>query len=216
MRLLANIVSLLFHPFLLPTYGVFCILFLVPFLYGEFGTRQVNADIMLLFALTFVFPTVSLLIMKGLDLIPNLQLREGRDRIIPYIAISTFYFWGYWFFNYGTHTVFGSNPLVGTMLLGIVLGVFIAFFVNLFEKVSIHTVGMGGAFGLAIYLMPMAGFDMNLPFCIVILLAGLVGMSRLILDAHSLRQVAYGYLIGFIGMSVAPRLNEFVIEVAMF
>ena len=59
-------------------------------------------------------------------------------------------------------------------------------------------VGLGGILGLIISVSQLIKFDMTLFYIIIILIAGLVGSARLILDEHKPYQLYLGFLLGFI------------------
>lgn len=77
--------------------------------------------------------------------------------------------------------------------------------ITFFLKVSVHSLAMGGWIGI---LLPLIRFSPDLlwPTASIIALSGLVISSRLILNAHTLREtiigVIAGLLVGYGGMIV--------------
>ena len=69
--------------------------------------------------------------------------------------------------------------------------------INLRWKISIHMTGIGGLFGLIYGL----SYSMNMPMIyllmIIAVIAGVLGMSRMLLKAHTPAQVYVGFLSGF-------------------
>jgi len=110
-------------------------------------------------------------------------------------------------------------PLVlSVTFLGATIALWLAFLINLFTKVSVHTVGVGGLLGMLVigmYYFEYTEFYLNLGslgyfniemkilLMVGILVAGLVGTARLILKAHTTEQVYLGYFIGFICQFIA-------------
>ena len=104
-------------------------------------------------------------------------------------------------------------PLVLSItFLGATIALWVAFIINLFTKVSVHTVGVGGLLGmivLGMYHFEYTEFYLNLGslgyfhiqmkilLMVIIVIAGLVGTARLLLKAHTTEQVYLGYFIGF-------------------
>jgi hypothetical protein len=151
-----------------------------------------------------------------IGLAKSIELPEKEDRIAPYIITGIFYLW--MFRN------LLDNPDVPSSfsraILGASIGLFLAFFINIFDKISAHTVGIGGILGFilvflfqhkeaellfqglndAIYLIPLP-----LIFLFFVLIAGLVGSSRLYLKAHQPMQVYGGFIIGIIAQFIALR-----------
>ncbi len=68
--------------------------------------------------------------------------------------------------------------------------------INIFWKISIHCVGVGGATAL---LFPIAGVGKAWPVMLTVLL---VGWARLRLGAHTVPQVLAGFTLGA-GVSLA-------------
>jgi membrane-associated phospholipid phosphatase len=105
-------------------------------------------------------------------------------------------------------------------LLGAAIGLFIAFFINIFSKISAHAVGMGGLLGMVVITLLLFSHDtflvhlgaigiyevsMYWVLMLTVLLAGLVGTCRLILQAHEPTDLYGGYLVGFVSQFIALR-----------
>ena len=69
-------------------------------------------------------------------------------------------------------------------------------FVNIWWKISTHSAGIGGVTGALLAFAFRFNFNPVWWLCLVILLAGAVGTSRIILRQHTVAQVIYGYLLG--------------------
>jgi membrane-associated phospholipid phosphatase len=147
--------------------------------------------------------------MKGLEMIDSLQLETSKERIIPLIATATFYLWATWMFKPTVNMKIPPNLLVFYMMLGACFSIFAAFVFNTFSKISLHTVAAGSLVGLLFALIRYSTFDLRWLLIGVILIAGVIGAARLTLKAHSIREVATGYLAGFtaqfIAFSIAPH-----------
>jgi len=74
---------------------------------------------------------------------------------------------------------------------------------SVFSKISLHTIGMGGLFAIALFSVNIAVKDVSLILFLTIFIAGLVGTARMYLDAHNLKEVYNGYLVGFLSMFFA-------------
>ncbi len=203
MEIFSRIFSILFHPLLFPTYGAFLIIAANPNRFGYFGERFHGVWLIMVFSLTFLFPVVWMAMMKRLEMIESLALETKRERIIPLIASATFYLWAAWQFKPNANMKLPTNELVFFMLLGCALSIFILFFVNVFEKISLHAAGAGGLFGLTLVMVRISFYDLRLLVIAAILIAGLTGTARLILKAHTQREILTGYLAGFTGQFVA-------------
>ncbi len=210
MKTIARIISYLFHPLLFPTYGTLLILLINPNMFGHFGQREHGTWLIIIFALTFIFPVIWILMMKGLDMIDSLKLENSKDRIVPFIATATFYLWATWMFKPDVHMKIPSNLLVFYMMMGACISIFIAFFINIFTKVSLHTLGAGSLLGLLLTMIRYSTYDLRFILIASLFVAGAIGASRLILKSHTEREVYMGYFIGFSGQflafSIIPRI----------
>jgi hypothetical protein len=205
-RFLSIAISLVFHPLLFPSYGTLLIVLSNPHLFAQYNERQQGGWLIGVFALTFLFPVIWLAMMKQLGMISSFSLESKKERIIPYIAIATFYLWTYRMFKPSSSNFIFSNQLISTMMLGATITVFIGFFVNIFRKVSIHAMGAGNFLGLLMVSINMSPYDLRIALIGAIILAGIIGTARLSLGAHTPREVFWGYFIGFVGPFISFSL----------
>jgi hypothetical protein len=203
--LMAKIVSIIFHPLLLLLYSYVILAWCNPFLFGRARFSDLIADksstILFLWLLIFSFfvPMLAVLMMKGLGLIKDLAMSEKTDRIGPYIIVGLLYI--VIFMNLKNNSDIPYEMAIFS--LGATIGIFTAFIINLFSKISMHTVGMGGFLAIVLISVMRSVADKQYLLAIAILIAGLVGSSRLILGAHEPAEVYGGYVVGFLAQFVA-------------
>jgi membrane-associated phospholipid phosphatase len=168
------------------------------------------------FMLTVFFPLFSIFLMKMLDFIKSYKMEDKTERIGPLIATGIFYLW--MFVNFKDNTTISVS--FSSFVLGSTIGLFMALMLNSFTKISLHTIAAGGLVsGLLFikYLYSYETFFVNLPFgsfqvsttfviIIAMIIAGLVGTSRLMLKAHDEFDVYGGYIVGIFSMIVAFRI----------
>ncbi|MFN6020785.1 MAG: phosphatase PAP2 family protein [Bacteroidota bacterium] len=218
LRTSASFISWITHPLLAITYIYILLLLINPFDFGFTKWSDPGAVILFIriFLTTFFIPAFAVLMLTFIGLAKSIELPEKEDRIAPYIISGIFYLW--MFRNLLDNP--DIPPSFSRAILGASIGLFLAFFINIFDKISAHTVGIGGILGFilvflfqhkeaellfqgrndAIYLIPLP-----LIFLFFILLAGLVGSSRLYLKAHQPMQVYGGFIIGIIAQFIALR-----------
>jgi hypothetical protein len=201
-RFFSHIVSALFHPFFFPTYATILVVYTHPYRYGSYDPSYVRMLLIIVFLLTFVFPSLALVVMRGVDLIKSFKLENRQQRYIPYITGCVFYLMAFLMFKPGSGMQI-QDLLLTRMMFGGVLTIFICMIINLTFKVSLHTTAAAGLMGLILYTAPSSYFNMEVPFLIAIILAGLVGTARLSLMAHEPKEVYVGYLVGLGSMFVA-------------
>jgi len=193
LRIPASLVSVLFHPLFFPLLLTCLVYILAPVSFAAVP-REVFMRWMAMIAInTLLLPLVVVLILKRLGFIESIRMTNIKDRIIPLIASMTFYFWAYQVAK-GVKMPF----LLNVLLLGNFWGIIALFIVSIFYKVSMHTTAAGGLLGIIIVLMIENPINMQVPFFIALLIAGMTGTARLILNAHSPGQVWLGYLIGIL------------------
>ncbi len=214
-RSLANALSYLGHPLFLLTYGLALQLWLNPFDFGA-STFAGGPSLLLLimvFAYTAVIPGVGILLMRPLGLVSRLDMPDKQERIGPYIIVGVFYLW--LFKNLVSEGEVPASFVRFT--LGATIGLFLVFFVNIFEKISAHAAGWGGlVVAAAFYIFAQPGLLAELHFgdnvlaisplavlAALLVLAGAVGTARLSLGAHSPQELYRGYLAGVLGQVLA-------------
>lgn len=194
LQFLAHLFSYIFHPLFIPLYITFFLEFVHPTYFSGFSVAG-KKKVLLLIALNAVaFPAITVLLLKGLGFIDSLFLRTQRDRIIPYIASGTFFFW--------TQYVLREQNQVPRILVAFMFGVFIsssaALIANIYYKISMHAIGMGGVAGLFIVIMLQNTMLMTWPLSLAFLLAGLVCTSRMIVSDHRPKEIYSGLMVGML------------------
>jgi membrane-associated phospholipid phosphatase len=201
LRLVAVFISYFFHPVFIPLYVAYFILYLHPFAFVGFSESE-KLKTLIIVALNLVFfPLISVLLLKALGFIDSLFLKTQKDRIIPYIACGIFFFW--------TYTVFKGQPhypiLWNAYLLSLFIAASVALLANIYFKVSMHAIGVGGWLGYFLYIAFTNSMFMTWPLCLIILITGLVSTARLMLKQHSPFDIYAGLFIGFLSQLAAIK-----------
>ena len=205
LRALALVISIIFHPLLMQIYAYLLLIWSNPFLFGKVSTAKVFEDkvytLQLIWLLIFscLVPLLTVFMMKALGLIKDIALSDKMDRIGPYIIVGLLYI--VIFMNFVSNTSLPSQ--LSIFALGSTIGLFTAFIINLFSKISMHTVGMGGFLAMVIIIMANSHAGNEYVLVLAILAAGLSGTSRMLLAAHEPADLYGGYLIGFLAQFVA-------------
>lgn len=216
MTFLSRLVSSLFHPIFILNY-VLILLFLVnPYLFGIQDSKQKGLLFISVFLLSVFFPLFTIVVMKLVGFIDSIEIKDRKERIMPLIITGVFYLWLY--VNIRQNSIVPSAFSI--FVLGATIALFIAFFINNFSKISLHTVGMGGLVAMVFLIRnyfsyqvfyfsfgPLGSYaiSLDLIFFLSIIFAGLVGTSRLHLNAHRKQDVYMGYLVGFLAQVIAFR-----------
>lgn len=191
LQLPAKVISYLFHPMFMPIVMAVIISYLNKSEFVAISPAQRGSLLINIGMNTIFFPLITTLLLKALGFIESIQLRNSKERIIPLIATMIFYFWNYWSIKHMT------APLsLNVLMLGAYLGVIAVFMANIFLKVSMHTAAAGGAIGIVIVLMMIGNYNLLIPLLLTMLIGGIIGTARMVLQAHRPGEIWLGYLIG--------------------
>jgi hypothetical protein len=196
----ARIFSNLFHPFFIPTLSMFVLYFCFPYRFAEYEYKTKVVSIGLIFAITVIYPTIAIVVMSKLGMINSINLRERKDRIIPYVVTLTFYTWICYMAlkPSNNNMLFPNDFIFSHMMLAMTLSIIIAFVANNFLKVSMHMLGHGGFVGFLLFTAKFSPVNYEWIFVLALLVAGCVGTARLILKAHTLKEVIAGFSIAIL------------------
>lgn len=199
MKRIAQILSVLFHPLLVPVYALLQMNFM-PFFYpGAETLRHV-----LIFGSMFVLvvpPIIWYYVLYKLKIVESLKATTRKERIWPYLFTILSYILVS-IISYLLSVDYGFAQL----WQGATVSLIIVFLVNFFWKISAHATGMGAWTGMLFFLSIFNGFSLLFQIIIVLLSSGLIGWSRLKLEAHTPSQVFFGYLLGLICVGFLPFL----------
>ena len=190
---LAKLISYLFHPLLMPTYG-FAILFITRNYIATFTSSNIKLLVIgITFIFTFLLPFVNALILLKIGRIKSLEMETISERVILYAGATVYYFALFYLFH-----VSGFPTIFKILVLGAGLSVLLTTLINLKWKISAHTIGIGGIAGAALGIEYRLQIDFHLILILIIFIAGIVGYARLKLNAHSPSQVYSGFVLGFL------------------
>ncbi|MBL7863137.1 MAG: phosphatase PAP2 family protein [Cyclobacteriaceae bacterium] len=193
MRIVANIVSVIFHPLLLTSYLVLLLGYYFPSLF-MITMNRLLIILAFIFCFTFILPVVNIIMFRMFGTINSYTMVSRQERIIPFVAISLIYVVMTFMFFYKLPISRSLNLLMLIVSLLVISATLLTFF----YKVSVHSLAIWGAIGI---LMPLnKALEQSYllwPTAMAIIIAGLVMSSRLYLNAHSPRQVLFGSLAGF-------------------
>lgn len=202
-RFFAHLFSYIFHPLFIPFYVCWFLEFIHPSYFSGFSESGKKRVLLMVSLNAIAFPAITVLLLKGLGFIDSFFLRTQRDRIIPYIASMTFFFWAQYALR--------EQPEIPRILVAFMFGVFIssaaALMANIYFKISMHAMGMGGLVGICFVIMQQNTMLMTWPLSAALLIAGLVCTSRFIVSDHTPKDIYSGFLIGFICQLIGASIQ---------
>ncbi|MDR1860956.1 MAG: hypothetical protein LBR06_08580 [Bacteroidales bacterium] len=191
LRTVARVISTVFHPLLIPTWGFAMLLW--SGIYSASLHSGMRWEIMrTVFLTTCVFPAA---LMRIIELFPEsvAKLGTNMERVVPLLATALFYIIGAnCIGNMPVHRVFRI------LLSSASFTVIILCLVSFSWKISVHAGGIGGMLGIVLALALHSVLNLWAPVSCIILLCGLIGTSRLLLEKHTVAQVFAGYLAGIV------------------
>jgi len=188
---LTKFLSYLLHPLLIPTLAVSALL-LYPDLYSivlPFGLKIWFLAIVFLF--TFFLPSAAVFVLYKTKVIDSIEIDSRRQRSVPLLVASTSYL-----------ALIYSLKLTGipvVLLFALYMATFAlltGLIINLFYKVSLHTLGWGALTASFIEIAVRTGSVFLWLIIATIVISGLAGYARLKQNAHTPTQVYLGYVAG--------------------
>ena len=193
MRGIAKFISIVFHPLLFTTYLVILLgLYLPTFLMIRIENIRLVA--LFIFCFTFILPGINMMMFRFFGNIRSLKMETREERIMPFIfialtyALITFLF----FFKLPFSENFNRLMMISSLL---VLAAAVSTF---FIKISVHSMAITGLLGI---LLPLNWATESKvlfwPTFMVTIACGVIMSARLYLNAHTLREVGWGGVVGF-------------------
>ncbi len=191
-RKLAQFLSIVLHPVLMPTYALLIIFQLNTYITYTTSPQLKMALYIVVIFNTLVMPVVIsyLLIAKGY--IKSFEMQKRQERLIPFISNLVLLMVAYYMMRQIV-----LPKIFYLLLLGAAAAVVIAIFINFKWKISIHMIGIGGIVGTLCGISMVLLIDLRIPILISLLIGGLLGTARLSLGAHHPLQIYAGFFVGF-------------------
>ncbi len=183
-------------------FGLFSILRFHPYYISKLYETQFYTVSMFIMVNTLVIPLLSIYLLKKFKFIDDIYIRDPKQRLIPYsILIALLCFTIYQLYKIDMHGL----PLV--FMAASAFCLLCNVFINLKFTISTHAIGAGGLSALYFYLTVFEHVSAyNILLIISVLVAGISSWARLLLNAHSEKQVYMGICLGFfvvLGFSIA-------------
>jgi membrane-associated phospholipid phosphatase len=118
---------------------------------------------------------------------------NSRDRIVPLLFASVFYYIGFMLLG-RIHFI----PVFKLFMIASVLLIVALLLISFKWKISIHSAATGAITATFFALSFRSGANPMSAIVILVIVSGLVGTARLVLEKNNLLQVAAGYILGFI------------------
>lgn len=193
---LAKIISIVFHPLLMPVYGM-AIIFSAPTLFGYLPFNVKKLLILILLVNNVLLPLSLLPFFIRRNIISSWTITERKERIYPLIITTLLYcITSFLIFRFPVPVFLKTFIFAATFISLIVT------LINFWWKISLHSVGAGALIGLVFILSLKMLTPLEWYLIATVLIGGLILSSRLKLNLHSPQQVWIGLFTGFFGLAL--------------
>jgi hypothetical protein len=187
---LTRVISIVLHPFLMPVYGLMLLFSSATWL-STINDQAKYYTFLVTITTTLILPLISLYILKSRNWISDYALTDQKQRRIPLMLQSFFALLA----AYILQKV--SAPLVISLYFnGTSIFLLICALISFKWNISTHMAGIGGLIGLVIAVSLKWLVDLRFIIGFTILLAGILGTSRIHSKLHNPIQVYTGLLLG--------------------
>jgi len=187
-----------FHPIFLPTFVALLAFWLQPFELLYYPPQLQMMILLQVFVMATALPFGAVLLLIRFNRVSSVMVDDRAERSLPYLiqalCLASLVF------------VFRRMGVANVLVMSVVgsmLAVLAAWYINRRWKISAHAIGMGGMVAFIFTLYQSAHQPVFLPLLFAIIFAGIVGSARLQLQAHSPKQIYAGYFLGISCMLLA-------------
>jgi hypothetical protein len=199
---LAKIISIVFHPLLMPVYGM-AIIFSAPTLFGYLPFNVKKLLILILLVNNVLLPLSLLSFFIRRNVISSWTITERKERNYPLIITTILYcITSFLIFKFPI-PVFLKTYIFAASFLSLIITV-----INFWWKISLHSVGAGALISLVFILSLKMLTPLEWYLISAVVIGGLVLSSRLKLNLHSPQQVWIGLFTGFFGLALFMMLFQ--------
>ena len=189
--LTARVISMVFTPFYLPIVGLMSLFFLS---YLSLMPTAYKLQVLtLVYFFTILLPTVLIHLYRKYQGWNLIELGHKERRMVPYVISILCYFFCVYIMD-----ILHIPHFMGTIVSAARSIQIVCALINVWWKISTHTSAIGGVAGALFVFGEFFGFNPVWWLCLVLILAGVLGTSRMILRQHSLAQVLAGFFVGLI------------------
>lgn len=198
--LAARILSMTFTPFYLSLVGLAA---LFTFSYLNLAPWQYKLRVIgMVYLFTILLPTLLIHYYRRYNGWTLIELGRKEKRMVPYVISILCYAACYSIMEVTHIPHFMSIILMAALAIQMCCAL-----INIWFKISTHTAAIGGVAGALQAFALLFGFNPTWWLCLVLIVGGMVGTSRMILRQHTLWQVVAGFMVGLAIAFVLIMIN---------
>ncbi|WP_291529256.1 hypothetical protein [Bacteroides sp. UBA939] len=206
----AQVISVIFTPF-----SISFLAFLFLFLFSYLRIMPIQYKLIVLgvvYCFTILMPTLTIFLFRKINGFTSKDLVERKRRFMPFTLTII----SYVFCLIMMHRLNIPWYMSGIILTALIMMI-ICIIVNLKWKLSEHMAGMGAIIGGLVSFSVLFGYNPVWWLCLFILIAGILGTSRIVLRHHTLGEVLVGFTVGLISsLSVLHPMGNALFRVFLF
>jgi hypothetical protein len=193
----ARIISMVFHPALIPAYIVILLLTRGSLQLQTFPVAYKMTIAGVVILTTLIFPLFITWMLIRLNIISSVFMSSREERVYPVLAMTVFYYLTYFLLKGISISLLFSYFMLGATLLSI-----LSLALNFYWKISLHMVAAGSFAGFFLGLSLNFGVNLYTEILSGIVLAGIIGFARLKTESHHPAEIYSGFVMGFSGMAI--------------
>jgi hypothetical protein len=187
-----KIISIVFQPLLMPTFGMILLMSMSVFSILPSSWRWIAIGGTFVF--TAILPAIPIFLMYRRGEVSDVFISKRDERTMPYLySFLSYFFWALFLWRTMQFPLF-----IVAMGVAAGLAIFIIVFINLKWKISAHLAGMGGLSGAVFGVSYRMAINPLWLFVLLFTISGLVAISRIELRAHTPFQVLAGFALSFL------------------
>ena len=192
---IAKVISVLFHPLVMPTY-IFALLLTLNAHFALVLPVQAKGLLLgIILISTCIFPLLIALLFKYTGKVMSMEMESRQERSLTLAISGVFYYLTWWMLRQ-----MHLSPIFQLFMIGTFYVLVFTILINLFWKISLHMIAAGGATGALIGISLLLMQPIQAIIIISILMSGIIGFARLKLESHNPAQIYLGWIVGLVVM----------------
>jgi hypothetical protein len=188
---ISHFLSIILHPLMIPAIATMALM-LRPDLYSIVLPNNMKFwFISVVIVFTLLIPLAGVLILLKFNAVNSIEMSGRHERTLPLIISST----SFMVLLFSLKST-GIPPVFLYILYSATFALLAGLLINLFYKISLHTLGWGAIAAALTGVSFKLGVPLLAFIVVAVLLSGLAGYARLKQNAHNPAQVYLGYVAG--------------------
>ena len=169
---IAKVISVLFHPLVIPTYIFVLLLTLNAHFARVLPLKAKGLLLGIIFISTCILPLLMIILFKHIGKVMSTEIEGRQERILALIISGVFYYLS-WRMLRQMH----FSPIFQLFMIGTFYALVFTLLINLFWRISFYMVAAGSATGMLIGLSLLLNQPVQIIIVVTILISGITSVS---------------------------------------